>query len=382
MKVDPGLTGRLIEQEAQFGVRGGHPLDLVCTRGEGIYLWDVQGNRYMDFLGARGAVNQGHTHTRIATAMVEQCLRLPLPSRSLRHDRLPPFLEKLCKLTGFEAALLLSDGAGAVQAALQVASRWAYRVKGVETGKAEFLVFTGNLRLPFMAGLRRLPYGDLAAARAALGPHTCGILVEPVLGGEVRVPPRGFLRGLRDLCDGEGLLLLADEVQSGLGRTGRFLAMEHEGVRPDGVVLGRSLSGGFYPVSAFLTSRSLLDLHPAGPSGGAFAGSPLACATASAALDVLVEERLADRSAELGAYFLARLRAMESPRVKEIRGLGLWAGLEVREEDPGLLVAGLAAEGLLCEVGPEGVLELAPPLVITREQLDWALERLERVLGR
>ena len=385
-----------IELEDKYGAHNYHPLDVVIERAEGVWVYDVEGNRYLDCLSARGASNQGHTHTRIAAAMVEQCLRLPLAPPAYRNDRLPPFLGKLCTLTGFEAALALCGDSGALEAAILAARRWACQEKGLDPGRAEILVFSGNghasglLGLAsapadqgrFLPGFRQAAYGDLASTRAMVGPGTCAILVEPIQGREVRVPPRGFLRGLRDLCDGEGLLLLADETQSGLCRTGKLFAFEHESIRPDGVLLGQSLSGGFYPVSAFLASRELLDQVPNGAWRSLFAGSPLACAVASAALDVLTDERLADRSAELGAYFLARLRAMESSRIKEIRGLGLWAGLELVEPEAGPLCVALAHEGLLCEKSSESVLTLCPPLVITREQLDWALEKLERVLGR
>lgn len=402
MRVDPGLGRHLVEQEERFGFRDPRTPEQVFIRADGAYLWDIQGNRYMDFLGGDGAVNQGHNHTRIAAAMVEQCLRLSLVTQTVRHARLPPYLEKLCTLTGFEAAMPMNTGAEGVEVAIKAARRWAYRIMGVPPGKAEILIFSGNdhgqtttlaglsdnLEAaedfgPFGAGFRMAAYGDLGAAAEAVGPGTCAVLVEPIQGRSgVRIPPKGYLKGLRDLCDRHGLLLLVDEVQSGLGRTGKLFAFEHEGIRPDGAILGKALSGGFYPVSAFLSSREVMDLFTPGSCRSTFAGNPLACAVASAALDVLVEERLGDRAAELGAYFLARLRSMESPRIREIRGLGLWAGLELRDPDARLLSEALAHEGLLCQAVRDTTLNLSPPLVITREQLDWALEKLERVLGR
>jgi len=403
MTADPSLSGRLVDQEARYGTSGAHPFELICARADGAYLWDLQGNRYLDLICAGGAVSQGHNHTRIAAAMVEQCLRLCLPARSLRNDRLPPLLEKLCTLTGFEKAMLLNSGAEAVEAAIQAARRWGYEHKGIAPGEADILVFTGNFHGrtstllglsdladanagagPFGPGFRTVPYGDLAAARAAVGAHTCAILVEPVQGeAGVILPPKGFLSGLRELCDRQRILLLADEVQSGLGRTGRLFAFQHEAGRPDGVVLGNALSGGFYPVSALLGTRELLEGFTPGAHGSAFWGNPLACAVASAALDVLVEEKLVDRAAELGAYFQERLRRMESGRVQAIRGLGLWAGIDLRPEacPAGQACEALRQEGLLCRETRGRTLHLVPPLVITREQLDWALERLERVLA-
>jgi ornithine--oxo-acid transaminase len=347
-------------------------------------------------------VNQGHNHTRIAAAMVEQCLRLSLGSQTVRHARLPPYLEKLCTLTGFGAALPMNTGAEAVEVAIKAARRHAYRIKGILPGKAEILILSGNehgqtLTLagltddveaaedfgPFGPGFRMAAFGDLAAAGEAVGPATCAILVESIQGrAGVRFPPRGYLKGLRDLCDRNGMLLLVDEVRTGLGRTGKLFAFEHEGIRPDGAILGKSLSGGFYPASAFLASREVMDLFTPGTHRSTFAGSPLACAVATAALDVLVDERLADRSAELGAYFLARLRAMEINRVREIRGLGLWAGIELKDASARQFCEALAHEGLLCHPVRESVIDLSPPLVVTREQLDWALEKLERVLSR
>ena len=398
MTADPALSGRLVDQETRYGTGGAHPFELVCARADGVYLWDLQGNRYMDLICAQGAVSQGHNHTRIAAAMVEQCLHLCLPPRLLRNDRLPPLLEKLCTLSGFEKALLLNTGAEAVELAIQAALRWGCERKGIPAGEADLLVFTGNFHgrtstLQALGGLaaanppglrfRTVTYGDLTAAKAAVGPQTCAILVEPVQGeAGIVLPAKGFLAGLRELCDRQRVLLLVDEVQSGLGRTGKLFAFQHEAIRPDAAVLGNALSGGFYPVSALLGTRDLLDGFTLGAHGAAFCGNPLACAVASAALDVLVEEKLVDRAAELGAYFQERLRLLESARVKEIRGLGLWAGIELRPEagPAGLVCEALRQEGLLCRETGGDTLHLVPPLVITREQLDWALDKLKLVL--
>lgn len=403
MTVDPTLPSRLIDQEARYGAAVDPSIDLVCTRADGAYVWDVEGSRYMDFLAGNGAVAQGHNHTRIAAAMVEQCLRLCLTSRTFRNDRRPPLLEKLCTLAGFDQVLLMNSGAEAVEAAIKAVRRWGYRNKGVSPDRAEIIAFSGNFHGrtttllscsdnaeisqgfgPFTPGLRLVPYGNLAAVKAAAGPSTCGILVEPVQGeAGVIVAPKGFLRGLREFCDSQRILLIADELQSGLGRTGKLFAYEHEGIRPDGITIGRALSGGFYPVSALLGSHELMGGLTPDSHGSLFGGNPLACAVASAALDVLVEEKLVNRAAELGAYLLEQLRAMDGDRVQEIRGIGLWAGIELRPEAGGArqVCAALRQEGLLCGETREHTIRLAPPLVITREQLDWALDKLKLVLG-
>ena len=404
MSMDPGLAGRLREQEERYGTREWGPMEMVLSRADGVQVWDLQGNRYLDFHSGSGAVNQGHNHIRIAAAMVEQCLRLSLTSRAFRNDRLPPLLDKLCTLTGFEAAVPACTGAEAVDLALKAARRWGCNRLGLAPGEAEVLVFAGashgrapalqglagpaadmEAYGPFSPGFQVAAFGDLADTMASLGPRVCAILVEPIQGeAGLRLPPRGFLKGLKEVCEARGLLLLAEELQCGLGRTGRLFAFEHEGVRPDGVLVGQALAGGFYPATAFLASRAVLDGLTAGARGSTMAGSPLACAVMAAALDVLREERLAERAAELGAYFLARLRAMESSRIREVRGLGLWAGVELREEagTADRLCEALAREGLLCRATQGTTIQLCPPLVITREQLDWALEKLERVLGK
>jgi ornithine--oxo-acid transaminase len=394
MKIDPGLAGRLIEQEHRFGVQDRRPLDLVCARADGVHVWDVQGRRYLDCLAGEGTLHAGHTQARIASALVEQGLRLATTCGNLRNDRLPPFLEKVCTLSGFETARVLGGESEALAAALLAAGRWGARHRGVMPGSGEVLVFAGHDHghgAPLLGPadpsdgssgpvLRQLPQGDLTAAREAVGPRTCAILVEPVGGRSVQLPPRGFLKGLRELCDGSGLLLLADETRPGLGRTGRLFAFEHEAARPDLLILGNGLTGGVLPMGALLAPRALASLFEHAQGQTTCAGNPLACAVASAALAVLVEEHLADRAAELGAYLLARLQALDSPHLQAVRGLGLWAGLDVGSGAASYREA-LAEEGLLCG-GDERLLTLSPPLVITREQLDWAVEKLERVLGR
>ena len=392
MTVASTLSSRLIDQEHRFGGRHDPSLGVVCTRADGVYLWDVAGNRYLDFISGHSAVNQGHCHTRIAAALVEQCLRLGLTSPALHHDRLPPLLEKLCTLTGYERALVVSTGAEAVETAIQAVRRWGYEDKQIPAGQAEVITFSGNSHGgsttllscgPFTPGFRLVPFGDLGAVQAAIRPRTCAILVEPVQGeAGVIVPPKGFMKGLRDLCDQHRILLVADEAQCGLGRTGRFLACQHEGVKPDAVVLGNALSGGFYPVGALLASSALLDVLTPGTHGAPFDGNPLACAVASVALEVLTDEHLIDHSAELGAYCLERLRRLESPHLKEVRGLGLWAALELHPEAGGAsrFCTALLQQGLLCQPARTDTLCLAPPLTITREQLDWAVDQLKVVL--
>ena len=392
-----------IAQENRFGAHNYHPLDVVCTRGEGIYLTDVEGRRYMDFLSAYSAVNQGHNHPRIAQAMIEQMKSLALTSRAFRNDRFPPLLEKLCHLTGFEKALLMNSGTEAAETALKAMRKWAYDVKKVPYPEAEIIVAEGNfhgrsttiigcstdpdsrsLFGPFTPGFRVVPFGDLEAVRSAVTSNTAGIFMEPIQGeAGVRIPPRGFLKGLRELADKHHILLVLDEIQSGLGRTGEMFAFYHEGIRPDGVTLGKALSGGFYPVSAFLGHSEVMDVFTPGIHGSTFGGNPLACAAASAALDVLEEEDLIGRAAHLGAHFRMRLEGMRTGKVREVRCLGLWAGLELRPEAGHAhdYCLALKERGLLCKDTHVHTIRLAPPLVITQEELDWAVDQIEAVLA-
>lgn len=396
-------SAELIELEDRYGAHNYHPLDVVVTRGEGVWVWDVDGNRYMDFLAAYSAVNQGHCHPRIVAALVEQAGRLALTSRAFRNDLLAPFYQELCELTGFPRALPMNTGAEAVETAIKAARRWAYQVKGVPDGQAEILVFEQNFHGrtttivgfssdpgsrqgfgPFTPGFRLLPYGDAAAVAAAIGPNTAAVLVEPIQGeGGIIVPPAGFLRELRRLTREQNVLLICDEIQSGLGRTGKLFAFEHEGIRPDAVVVGKALSGGLYPISALLADDRVMDVFTPGSHGSTYGGNPLAAAVGRAALGVLVEEKLADRSAELGEYLLGRLAGLDSPHVKEIRGKGLWVGIELHAEAGGArrFCEALRDRGLLCKETHEHTIRLAPPLVITREELDWAIGHLTAVLG-
>ncbi len=393
---------RLIELEDRYGAHNYHPLDVVAERGQGIYLWDVEGQRYMDFLAAYSAVNQGHNHPKIAAALIAQTRRLALTSRAFRNDQFPPLLEKLCKLTGFDKALLMNSGAEAVETALKAARKWGYDVKGIPYPEAEIVVFEGNFHGrtttivgfstdpdstsgfgPFTPGFKIVKYGDLEAVRAAVTPRTCAVLVEPIQGeGGVVIPPAGFIKGLRELCDREKVLLILDEIQSGLGRTGKLFAFEHEGIRPDGVTIGKALSGGFYPVSAFLANDAVMNVFTPGIHGSTYGGNPLACAIASAALDVLVQERLVEHAAELGVHLAKRLAGLRSPLVKETRCVGLWAGVELKEEAGGArkYCYALKDRGLLCKDTHTHTIRLAPPLVIQKEELDWAVDQIEAVL--
>jgi len=392
-----------IDQEERFGAHNYHPLDVVATRGEGVFLEDVEGKRFMDFLAAYSAVNQGHNHPRIVRAMVEQCERLALTSRAFRNDRFPPLLEKLCRLTGFEKALLMNSGAEAVETALKAARKWAYDVKKVPYPEAEIIVCEGNFHGrtttivgfstdpdsttgfgPFTPGFKIVAYGDVAAVRAAIGPRTAAIFIEPIQGeGGVIIPSAGYLKGLRQLADENSCLLILDEIQSGLGRTGKMFAFEHEGIRPDGVTIGKALSGGLYPVSAFLASSQVMDVFTPGVHGSTYGGNPLACAVASAALDVLVDEKLIERAASLGAHLKSRLAGMKTDKLAEVRCIGLWAGVQLKPEAGGArkYCYKLRDRGMLCKDTHVDTIRLAPPLVISREQIDWAVDQLEAVLA-
>jgi ornithine--oxo-acid transaminase len=378
------------------------PLPVVLARGEGSYLWDVDGRRYVDMMSAYSAVSLGHSHPRILAALTAQAQRLAVPSRAYYSDRLGPFLEELCRVSGFDVALPMNTGAEAVETAIKAARRWAYRVKGVRRDRAEIIVAQGNFHGrttsivgfsseasyrdgfgPFAPGFRAVPFGDLAAMARAITPDTAAILVEPIQGeAGIIVPPKGWLAGVRALCDRHGVLLIVDEVQSGLGRTGAWFAFEHENVRPDGIIVGKALGGGVLPVSAFVARREVMDVFTPGSHGSTFGGNPLAAAVGLEALHVIREEGLVERSRVLGAYMLERLRAIKSPVLKAVRGLGLWVGAEI---DPQIASARMACEhllakGVLSKETHDTVVRLAPPLVIARDDLDFALDRFEEVL--
>jgi len=392
-------AGELIGLEERYGAHNYHPLDVVVERAEGAWVTDVEGRRYLDFLAGYSALNQGHCHPAILAAMLEQARRVTLTSRAFRNDQLPLLLEELHALTGFEMALPMNSGVEAVETALKVARKWGVTVKGIPDGRAEVLVCGNNFHGrtiavvgfsseeqyregfgPFPGGFRTVPFGDAGALRAVITPETCAFLVESVQGeAGIIVPPVGYLREVRRICTENNVLLIADEIQSGLGRTGRLFAFEHEGIRPDVVTIGKALSGGFYPVSAVLASRAVLGVLRPGDHGSTFGGNPLACAVARAALRVLVEERLSEQSAELGAYALSRLKEMKSRHVVEVRGLGLWIGVELNTEARPFCEA-LERRGVLCKETHSTVIRLAPPLMISREDLEWGLGEMEAVL--
>jgi ornithine--oxo-acid transaminase len=400
--VERSSTRELIELEDRYGAPNYHPLDVVLTRGEGVWVWDVDDKRYLDCLSAYSAVNQGHAHPRILEALVEQAGRLPLTSRAFRNDQLGPYYQELCALTGYEMVLPMNSGAEAVETALKAARKWAYEVKGVPEGQARIIAADGNFAGrtisivsfsseplyragfgPLTPGFDLVPYGDAEALEAAITPETAAFIVEPIQGeGGVIVPPDGYLRRVRELCSRHQVLLIADEIQTGLGRTGRLFATDHEGVRPDMVTIGKALSGGFYPVSAVLASREILGLFTAGTHGSTFGGNPLASAVARAALRVLVDEDLAANAAAMGEYFMARLRELASPLVREVRGRGLLIGVELHREVGGArpFCEALQRDGILAKETHVDTIRFAPPLIITRDEIDWAMERIAPIL--
>ncbi len=395
-------TQEYIATEDRYNAHNYRPLDVVLTWGSGVWVEDVDGRRYMDFLAAYSAVNQGHCHPRLVKVMVEQSARLTITSRAFRNDQLSLFAKELCELAGYEMMLPMNTGAEAVETAIKAARKWGYRVKGVPEDRAQILACHGNFHGrtitiisfspeeqyrdgfgPFTPGFELIPYGDAAALEAAITPHTVAFLVEPIQGeGGVVVPPSGYLKQARQICDRHNVLLVTDEIQTGLGRTGKLFAAEHEQIHADVVVIGKALSGGMYPVSAVLASREILGVFGPGDHGSTYGGNPLACAVAREALRVLTEENLIQRAAELGEYLLTRLHGINSPHVREIRGKGLYAGIVLEPEAGGArrFCEALMDHGLLCKETRWNVIRLAPPLVITREEIDWALERLEQVL--
>lgn len=395
-------SAAFIRLEEEYGAHNYHPLDVVVRRAEGVWVWDVEGNRYLDFLAAYSAVNQGHAHARIRRALVEQAERVTLTSRAFRNDQLGPLYHQVAELTGYRRMLPMNSGAEAVETAVKAARKWGYKVKGIPDGQAEILTFSGNFHGrtttivsfsddpqyrdgfgPFTPGFPMLPYGDLEAVRRAMNPNVAAVLVEPIQGESgIIVPPAGYLSGIEKLCREHRALLVVDEIQSGLGRTGTLFAFQHENVRPDIVIIGKALGGGFYPVSAILADDDVMGVFKPGDHGSTFGGNPLAAAVAREALQVLIDESLIENSRVLGEYFLNRLRGLRSRAIKEVRGKGLWIGLELIPEAGGArrYCESLMRKGLLCKETHVHTIRFAPPLCITREQLDWALERIEATL--
>jgi ornithine--oxo-acid transaminase len=392
----------LIALEDRYGAHNYHPLDVVLSRGEGVWVWDVEGNRYLDCLSAYSAVNQGHAHPRIRQALIDQAEKLPLTSRAFRNDQLGLYYQELCELTGFDMVLPMNTGAEAVETALKAARKWAYDVKSVPDGQAEIIACENNFAGrtisiitfsseplyrdgfgPYTPGFKLVPYGDADALEAAITPNTAAFIVEPIQGeGGVIVPPDGYLRKVRDLCTKNNVLMITDEIQTGLGRTGKLFACDHEGVRPDVVTIGKALSGGYYPVSAVLSSPEVLGVFAPGSHGSTFGGNPLACAVGREALRVLVEEDMIENAAEMGDYFMDQLVEINSPHIKEIRGKGLMIGVELTPSAGGArrFCEALQHSGILAKETHVNTIRFAPPLVITEADIDWAMERIRPVL--
>ncbi len=397
-------TQQFIDLETQFGANNYKPLDVVLCRGEGIWVWDVEGNKYLDCLSAYSAVNQGHCHPRILKALKEQAEQLTLVSRAFRNDQLGPFYKEICELTRSHSVLPMNSGAEAVESAIKAVRKWGYEVKQVPNGQAEIIVCANNFHgrtltivgfsteeqyrqgyAPFTPGFKIIPFGDAEALEQAITPNTVGFLVEPIQGeGGVIVPPKGYLKDARRLCDENNVILILDEIQTGLGRTGKLFAEEHEGIESDLTIVGKALSGGFYPISAVLSNKEVLGVFKPGDHGSTFGGNPLACAVAREALKVLIEEKLIENSAKLGSYMMDQLREIPSPHVKEIRGRGLMIGVELHPQAGGArrFCESLQTKGLLCKETHEHVLRIAPPLIIQEPEIDWALERIADVLSQ
>jgi len=395
-------TDLFLEEVDRYSAHNYHPLPVILERGEGVWVWDVEGNRYLDMLSAYSALNQGHRHPAILEAAREQMERLTLTSRAFHNDQMGPFLRELCEATGYERALPMNTGAEAVETAVKMVRKWGYQVKGVAPDAAEIIVCENNFHGrtttivgfsseaqyregfgPFTPGFRMIPYGDADALEAAIGSNTVGFLVEPLQGeGGVVVPPEGYLRRARELCDAHGVALMADEIQTGLGRTGRLFCSEWEEVRPDVLIVGKALGGGVYPVSAAIADSEYMDVFRPGDHGSTFGGNPLGAAVARASLRVILEERLAERSDRLGSWFMERLREIESPHVEQVRGRGLMIGVVIRRSSGTArpYCEALQERGILAKETHGQVIRFAPPLVIDQETLEEALVHVREVL--
>jgi len=391
-----------IDLEQRLGAHNYKPLDVVLSKGQGVWVWDVDGRRYMDCLSAYSAVNQGHCHPRIGRAMIEQAQKLTLTSRAFRNDQLALFYREICELTRSHKVLPMNSGAEAVETAIKTVRKWGYTVRGVPEDLAEIIVCRDNFHGrtisivsfstdegsrkgfgPFTPGFKIIPYGDAQALEAAITPHTVGFLVEPIQGeAGVIIPPAGYLKKVRQICTNRNVILILDEIQTGLGRTGKLLAEEHDGIEADLSLVGKALSGGYYPVSAVLSNSEVMEVLKPGEHGSTFGGNPLACAVARMALKVLVDEGMIENAAEMGGYFKKGLEQIQSDKVKVVRGKGLMIGVEFQPEAGGArkFCERLRERGLLCKETHSHIIRFAPPLVITRDQVDWALERIEAVI--
>jgi ornithine--oxo-acid transaminase len=393
-----------INLEDELGAHNYKPLDVVLNRGEGIWVWDVEGNKYLDCLSAYSAVNQGHCHPKIMGTMIEQAQILTLTSRAFRNDQLGLLYKELCELTHTHKVLPMNSGAEAVETVIKAVRKWGYQVKGVPKNKAEIIVCENNFHGrtiaivgfstdkasrdgfgPFPPGFKIIPYGDADALKAAITPNTVAFMAEPIQGeAGVIIPPGGYLKKARSICSENNVVLILDEIQTGLGRTGKLLAEEHEGIEADLTLIGKALSGGFYPISAVLSNREVMDVLRPGEHGSTFGGNPLACAIARTALKVLVEENMIENAAVMGDYFLSNLSKIKAPHIKAVRGKGLLLAVELTADAGGArnYCEALMARGLLCKETHENTIRFAPPLVIAKDEIDWALERIEAVLKK
>lgn len=395
------ISSQVIEQTNKFGANNYNPLPIVVSEAEGVWVKDPEGNKYMDMLSAYSAVNQGHRHPKIIQALKDQADRVTLTSRAFHNDQLGPWYEKVSELTGKDMVLPMNTGAEAVETAFKAARRWAYDVKGVEADQAEVIACNGNFHGrtmgavslssdpeykrgfgPLLPGIKLIPYGDLEALKAAITPNTAAFLIEPIQGeAGIIIPPAGFMKAARELCRENNVLFIADEIQAGLCRTGKMFACEWEEVDPDMYILGKALGGGVFPISCIVANKEILSVFNPGSHGSTFGGNPMACAVSLAALDVLVDEKLADRSLELGNYFMDALRVIKHPSIKDVRGRGLFIGMELTVEARPFCEE-LKELGLLCKETHDTVIRFAPPLIISKEELDWAIERIQKVFNK
>ncbi len=396
-------TKYYIDLENKLGAHNYNPLDVVLKRGEGIWVWDVEDNKYMDFLSAYSAINQGHSHPKIMQAMIEQLQRLSLTSRAFRNDQLGLFYKEICELTNTHKVLPMNSGAEAVETVIKAVRKWGYKIKGVPQDQAEIIVCENNFHGrtisiigfstdkrsrdgfgPFAPGFKIIPFGDVRALENAITLNTVAFLVEPIQGeAGVIIPPPGYLKEVKSICEANNVVAIFDEIQTGLGRTGKLFAEEHDGIEADVTLIGKTLSGGFYPISAVLSNAEVLGVFMPGEHGSTFGGNPLACAVARMAVKVLIEENMIENAADMGDYLLAQLKAIKSPYIKEVRGKGLLIGIELVPEAGGgrRFCENLMKSGLLCKETHENVIRFAPPLIITKEDIDWAMEIIEPVLA-
>ncbi|MCO4096617.1 ornithine--oxo-acid transaminase [Macrococcoides canis] len=391
----------IIEITNHYGAPNYHPLPIVISEAEGVWVKDPEGNKYMDMLSAYSAVNQGHRHPKIIQALKDQADRVTLTSRAFHSDQLGPWYEKICKLAGKEMVLPMNTGAEAVETAIKAARRWAYDVKGVAKDQAEIIAMKGNFHGrtmaavslsseaeyqrgygPLLGGFKLVEFGDIEQIKAAITPNTAAVLLEPIQGeAGINIPEDGFLKQVRDVCTENNVLFIADEIQAGLGRSGKMFATDWDNVVPDMYILGKALGGGVFPISCVLADKEILEVFNAGSHGSTFGGNPLACAVSSAALDVLVDEKLAERSLELGEYFQSKLKEIDNPVIKEVRGKGLFIGVELNEAARPYCEQ-LKELGLLCKETHDTVIRFAPPLIISQEDLDWAIDKVKQVFSK